>query len=137
MAGATARQRFQTQVLAAFALLTLLLAAVGLYGVLSYTVTTERVAIGIRMALGARPPQVFRLVAGRAILLTLAGSAAGTGGLPDVARTPSQGRVRHRRRRTLVVAAVIAVMLAVSLLACWFPARRAMRVDPAIALREE
>ena len=77
MADATARQRFQMQVLAAFAVLALVLAAVGLYGVLAYGVTSNRAAIGIRMALGAQPPQLFRMVAWRALWLTSAGAAIG------------------------------------------------------------
>ena len=81
MADATARQRFQMQVLGAFAALALVLAAIGLYGVLSYTVTSGRAAIAVRLALGARPRDVFRLVAARGLALTAIGAALGIAGV--------------------------------------------------------
>jgi hypothetical protein len=77
LTAATARHRFQLQVLAGFALLALFLAAMGIYGVLSYMVASNRAAIGIRMALGARPSDVVRLVAGRTLLLVALGASAG------------------------------------------------------------
>jgi putative ABC transport system permease protein len=137
LAEATARQRFQMQVLGAFAALALILAAVGLYGVISYTVTSNRTAIGVRMALGAQPTQVFRMIAWQAVGLTSAGAAIGICGclaLRGVLRLVVFG-IGPSEPGVLIGAAV--VMIAVSLMACWFPARSAMRVDPAIALREE
>ena len=77
LAAATARQRFQLQVLGGFAVLALLLASIGIYGVLSYTVAANRATIGIRMALGARPLDVIRLILGRAFLLVATGAALG------------------------------------------------------------
>ncbi|HEV2448715.1 MAG TPA: FtsX-like permease family protein, partial [Candidatus Sulfopaludibacter sp.] len=77
LAESLARQRFQMQVLGGFALLALVLAAVGLYGVLSYLVTANRPQIGIRLALGAQPRAVFRMVTGRALALAAAGAALG------------------------------------------------------------
>jgi putative ABC transport system permease protein len=137
VAEATARQRFQMQVLGAFAALALILAAVGLYGVISYTVTSSRTAIGVRMALGAQPAQVFRMIAWRAVGLTSAGAAIGILGclaLRGALRLVVFG-IGPSEPGVLIGAA--AVMIVVSLMACWFPARSAMRVDPAIALREE
>jgi predicted permease len=137
MAVATSRQRFQMQVMMSFAMLALVLAAVGLYGVLSYTVTSARGAIGIRMALGAAPGQIFRMVAARALGLAAAGALAGLVGclaLRGVLRTVVFG-VGPSDPRILSLAVV--VMLATALAACWFPARRAMSVDPIAALREE
>ena len=80
MADAVVRQRFQMQVLAAFALLALLLAAIGLYGVLSYTVSSNRTEIGIRMALGAQPREVFEMITRRALTFTVIGAALGVAG---------------------------------------------------------
>jgi putative ABC transport system permease protein len=125
LADATARQRFQMQVLGAFAALALLLAAVGLYGVLSYTVTSNRAQIGIRMALGAQPAEVFRMVAARAVRLTMTGTVAGLAGCLAV---------RSVLRKTVFG---IGPSEPAVLLACWFPALRAMRVDPVTVLREE
>jgi putative ABC transport system permease protein len=137
LADATARQRFQLQVLGAFAALALLLAAVGLYGVMSYTVASNRAAIGIRMALGARPSEVFRGVAARALSLTGLGAAIGLAGCFAVRGVLKKVLYDVGPSDPTVLAAAAAVMLAAALAAAWFPARRAMRVDPAIALREE
>ena len=137
MADATARQRFQMQVLAAFAILALVLAAVGLYGVLAYSVTSNRAAIGIRMALGAQPPQLFRMVAQRALWLTSAGAAIGLAACLMLRSVLAKVVFGVGPSDPRVLAAAVSVMLAVALSACWFPARRAMHVDPVRALREE
>jgi predicted permease len=137
MADATSRQRFQMQVLAAFAALALMLAAVGLYGVLSYAVASGRAAIGIRLALGAGPSRIFRMIALRAAGLTAAGAAAGLAGclaLRSVLRPVLFG-VGPNEPRVLSLAVV--VLFAVALAASWFPARRAMRTDPIEALRDQ
>jgi len=137
MADATARQRFQMQVLAAFAVLALILAAVGLYGVLAYSVTSNRGAIGIRMALGAQPPQLFRMVAVRALWLTSAGAAIGLAACLMLRGVLAKVVFGVGPSDPRVLAAAVSVMVAVALSACWFPARRAMHVDPVRALREE
>jgi putative ABC transport system permease protein len=137
LADATARQRFQMQVLGAFAALALILASVGLYGVLSYAVTSNRAAIGIRMALGAPPAEVFRLTAQRALWLSSAGACLGLAGCVAVRHVLASVVFGIGPSDPKVLALAAAVMLAVSLAACWFPARRAMRVDPVTALREE
>ncbi len=137
LAGSLAKQRFQMEILGGFAALALLLAAVGLYGVLSHMVTVNRVQIGIRLALGAPRSRVFRMVAGRA--LTLAGIGVAVGALGCVA-------LRHVLAALVfgigpndpaTLAGAIAVLLAVALAAAWIPARRAARVDPMVALRED
>ena len=125
------------QVLGGFAALALLLAAVGLYGVLSYMVTSNRAEIGIRVALGAQPREVFRMVTGRALALAAAGAALGLTGcvaLRSVLATVLFG-VGPSDPGTLAAATVL--LLAVALAAGGFPARRAMRMDPVSALREE
>jgi putative ABC transport system permease protein len=137
MAAATAKQRFQMQMLAAFAGLALLLAAVGVYGVLSFAVTSARAAIGIRMALGAGRWRIFRGVAGRALALTAAGSAIGLAGCVALRGVLSPVVFGIGPSDPMVLSLSAGLMLAVSLAACWVPARRAMRTDPVAALREE
>jgi hypothetical protein len=89
MAESLARQRFQMETPGAFAVLALLLAAVGLYGVMSYIVTANRAEIGIRLALGAQPSLMFRLITGRALALAAADVALGTLGCLAVRRVPA------------------------------------------------
>lgn len=137
LADSLARQRFQLQVLAAFAGLALVLAAVGLYGVLSYMVTANRAQIGIRLALGAQPSLVFRMVTGRALALAAAGAALGAAGCLAVRRLLATLLFGIGPTDPLTIGAAIAALLAVAVAAAWFPARRAMRVDPMIALRDE
>jgi putative ABC transport system permease protein len=131
------QQRFQMQVLGGFAALALLLAGIGIYGVLSYMVARSRGEIGIRMALGAPPAAVFRAVtlrafglAGAGIVLGLAGFIAVRGLLKSVLFGVAPGA-------PLPLAFAIAVLLLIALLAAILPARRAMRTDPVAALREE
>jgi ABC-type antimicrobial peptide transport system permease subunit len=137
LAGSLARQRFQMEILAAFAVLALLLAAVGLYGVMSYMVTANRAQIGIRLALGAQPARVFRMVAGRALALACVGAALGAMGCIAVRRALATLLFGIGPNDPATIAAATAILLAVAFAAAWFPARRAMRVDPMIALRDE
>jgi len=137
LAVSMARQRFQMQVLSGFAGLALVLAAVGLYGVLSYVVASNRGQIGIRVALGAQPGAVFRMVAKRALRLAGVGVAIGLAGCLAV-RSALQAvlfGIGPSDPATLAVAA--AVLLAVAMVAASVPALRAMRVDPISVLREE
>ena len=137
LAGARARQRFQMQVLAAFAVLALLLAAIGIYGVLSYTVTSKRGEIGIRMALGAQPTAVFRMVMGRALALATAGAALGFGSYMAVRRLLASVLFGVGSGDPPTLAGAITMLLAVALAASWLPAQRATRIDPVSSLREE
>lgn len=129
--------RFSTTLLSAFAALALLLAAVGIYGVMSYDVGRRTPEIGIRMALGARPADVLMSVMTQGAKLTLAGTAVGVGGalvLTRYLRTMLYG-VSPSDPLSLAGAAV--VLGAVAMLAVWIPAHRATRVDPLTALRSE
>jgi predicted permease len=120
-----------------FAALGVLLAAVGLYGVISYTMAQRTNEIGIRMALGAEPRFVLRMVLGQGLLLALAGTAVGLAAsfaMTGILRTMLYG-VKPSDPLTLV--AVAAAVITVSLIACYIPARRAMRIDPMVALRYE
>ena len=137
VAGSMARQRFQMQVLGGFAALALLLAAVGLYGVLSYLVTSTRAEIGVRMALGARPGEVFRMVTERALWLVSAGAALGLLGCLAVRSILATVLFGIGPSDPATLAAATATLLSVALAASWLPARRATRVDPVSALREE
>jgi len=134
---ALAGPRFQMRVLLAFAMLALLLAAVGLYGVLSYAVTSHQAEIGIRMALGAQPGEVFRMISGWAVRLTLIGVALGLVGCLALHRVFASlvYGIGPAEPAPLMFAA--AVLLAMALAASSWPARRAMRVDPIAALRQE
>jgi predicted permease len=130
-------QRFAVKLLAVFAALAILLAAVGLYGLISYSVTQRTNEIGLRMALGAKPSEVLRLLLGQGAKLVLAGAASGI--------VAGLGLVRAMQSLLYGVSAAdplsflgATVLLAiVALAACYIPARRAMRVDPMVALRCE
>jgi putative ABC transport system permease protein len=132
-----ARQRFQMQVLGGFAALALVLAAVGLYGVLSYMVTSNRAAIAIRMALGAQDWAIFGMIAARALGLAALGAAIGVAGCFAVRQLLSNLLFGIGPSDPVILSAATAVLLIVALAASWFPARKAMRVDPISALHEE
>jgi putative ABC transport system permease protein len=135
LSGSLAQPRFRTAVLLTFALLALVLALVGIYGVTAYEVTRRTPEIGIRRTLGAQTSSVLRLVFGRSLGLVLAGLAAGVPGALALTRV-LQGFLFAVSPADLAtfLAATLAVMVA-ALLASAVPARRATRVDPAVALR--
>jgi putative ABC transport system permease protein len=129
--------RFYTLLLGIYAAIALLLAATGLYGVLSYTVSRRLQEIGIRLALGASPLDVFRLVIGHALMLVATGAVLGLAGSWALTRLIAAQLYRTQATDPATFAAVAALMLALALAATCLPARRALKVDPATALRND
>jgi ABC-type antimicrobial peptide transport system permease subunit len=115
----------------------LLLAAIGIYGLMAYSVEQRTQEIGIRLALGAQVRQVKNMVVGQGMLLALAGVVLGVGAAFWLARFISTFLFGVSTRDPLVFIGVPALLTLVALVAVWLPARRASRVDPIIALRYE
>src|SRR5262249_4212255 len=123
--------------LGAFGLLALTLAAIGIFGVMSYAVSQRTREIGVRMALGAGAKGIFKLIVGHGLLLTLIGVGVGLALALVGTRFLSTLLYSVSAIDPLTFAGVAALLIAVAFLACYFPARRAMKTDPMIALRYE
>jgi putative ABC transport system permease protein len=137
IADSTGEPRFRSFLIAGFAGLALLLSAVGVYGLISFTVTQRIPEIGVRLALGASPRQVFRQVIGQGVKLAVIGVVLGLIAAA-AATTLVQGLLFNTSATDPVVyGSLAALLLAMAALACYVPARRAMRVDPMTALRSE
>jgi putative ABC transport system permease protein len=136
-AAAISQERFQALMLGLFAALALVLACVGLYGVISYSVVQRTHEIGVRMALGAQPVDVLRLVIRQGMLLTFAGLIVGIVAGTFVTRVLTDMLFGVTPRDPLTFVGVPVLLLVVAFLACYVPARRATRIDPLIALRYE
>jgi predicted permease len=137
VAESIAGKRFTMVMLAIFAALALLLAAIGIYGVLSYLVGQRIPEIGIRMALGAQQSDVLRMVLRDGARMTLAGVGIGVVAALGLTRLMSSMLFGVSPTDPLTFAAVAALLCAIAVLACYVPARRAMKVDPMMALRHE
>jgi predicted permease len=133
----TARPRFLAQLLGGFALLALVLAAVGVFGLVSFTVAQRTREIGIRVALGAAPRQVLLPVVREGIVLALAGITIGLAGAFLAARALSAFLFGVGATDPVTFSAVALLMLIVASLASYIPSRRALKVDPVVALRAE
>jgi putative ABC transport system permease protein len=130
-------QRLTVVMLSSFAALALILAAVGLYGVVSYTVTMRTREIGVRMALGAEPSQVLRRVLKQGVWLTVAGLALGLVGALCISRLMASILYEVSPFDGISFATVGLLLGAIGLFACLIPARRATRIDPLVALRAD
>jgi putative ABC transport system permease protein len=128
-------RRFNLYLLGAFAAVSLALAAIGLFGVMAYLVAQRTREIGVRLALGATPGEVFRLILGRGLALAVIGAAGGIGAALWLTRVMETLLFSVSRRDPTTFVVVPLTLIAVAALACYVPARRAMRVDPVIALR--
>ena len=137
VAMSAAGARYRTTLLGLFALLAMILAATGIYGVMSYSVAQRTQEIGVRMALGARPLDVLKLVVRQGMMLALIGVIVGLAGAFALTRVMSSLLFGVTERDPITFVAVAALLIVVAFIACFVPAHRATRVDPLITLRCE
>jgi putative ABC transport system permease protein len=137
IAGSVAARRFNLWLFGAFAVCALLLAAIGIYGVISYGVAQRTHEIGVRMALGARRSDVLKLIIGQGMALAGAGVALGWMAALILTRWLKTLLFEVSATDTVTFAAIALLLGVVALLACYLPARRAAKVDPMVALRQE
>jgi predicted permease len=137
VAASVSQPRFRTVLLAILAGIALLIAAVGIYGVMAFAVGQRTREIGTRIALGSTPGRIFQLVIGNGLRLTVLGVAIGLAAGIGFARLLSSFLFQVGLMEPLTLIAVSALLISVAVIACYIPARRATRVDPTVALRSE
>jgi putative ABC transport system permease protein len=137
LSNSAAQPRLDTVLLTTFAGVALLIASIGIYGVLAYSVNQRTREIGLRIALGATPARVLRLIVGEGMKVALIGVGIGLAGGLALGRTVSSLVFGVPVRDPMTFTLVAVVLTAIALAACVIPARRASRVDPMVALREE
>jgi predicted permease len=137
VARSMAERRFALEILGFFAFIALLLACIGIYGVMAYTFSQRTHEIGIRIALGAQRQHILRLALGEGMLLVAFGLAAGLFGALLLTQFLRSMLFAVKPTDPVTFIAIAALLAAVALLACYIPAHRATRVDPLVALREE
>jgi predicted permease len=129
------QRRFETSLLTGFSVVALLMAAVGIYGLIQYSIATRTQEIGLRMAIGAQAGDIFRMIIGEGLSLSLTGLALGLVGAWWLGRAGSSLLFGVTATDPLTFMTVSLLLTAVATAACYFPARRAMTVDPMVALR--
>jgi putative ABC transport system permease protein len=132
-----AQRRFQTSLLVGFSIVALLMAAVGIYGLIQYSIATRTREIGIRMAVGAQAGGIFRMILGEGMILTLNGLMLGLLGALWLGQASSGLLFGVTRTDPLTFIVVSVLLIAVAIAACYFPARHAMKIEPIVALRQE
>ena len=137
VARSMAQRRFALEILGLFAVIALLLASIGIYGVMAYTFSQRTHEIGIRMALGAQRKHILRMALGEGMILVVLGLAAGVFGALLLTRFLRSMLFAVKPTDPITFIAIATLLTAVALLACYIPAHRATRVDPLVALREE
>jgi putative ABC transport system permease protein len=137
LADSISHQRFNMLLLGAFAGLALLLAAIGLYSVLAYSVRRRIREIGVRMALGAQRMDVIRMILGQGVRLALMGVVIGVAAAFALTRLMTSQLFEVSATDPLTFIGVAVVLVLVAIAACYIPARRASKVDPMVALRYE
>jgi putative ABC transport system permease protein len=137
MAGTVAQPRFRAWLIGIFAALALVLAAVGVYGVMSYTVTQRTTEIGVRVTMGAQPQDVFRIIVGEGLRLSLIGVAVGLVAALALTRLLHSFLFSISAYDPITFLGVSFLLTTVAVAASFFPARRATLVDPLVALRYE
>jgi predicted permease len=130
------QRRFQTSLLTGFSVVALLMAAVGIYGLIQYSIATRTQEIGLRMAIGAQAGDIFRMIIGEGLTLSLTGLALGLVGAWWLGRAGSSLLFGVTATDPLTFMTVSLVLTAVALAACYVPARHAMKVEPIVALRQ-
>ena len=131
-----AQRRFQTSLLTGFSIVALLMAAVGIYGLIQYSIATRTQEIGIRMAVGAEAGEIFRMILGEGLKLSLTGLMLGLLGALWLGRAGSSLLFGVTPTDPLTFIVVSLLLIAVAVAACCFPARRAMKIEPIVALRQ-
>jgi putative ABC transport system permease protein len=129
--------RIAATFLGIFGILALILAAIGIYGVMSYAVSTRTQEIGVRLALGANTSDVLSLTIGQGMLLVFIGSLIGVALALGLTRLAKSLLFGVNAADPLIYIGVIVLLAAVALIACYIPARRATKIDPVVALRNE
>jgi ABC-type antimicrobial peptide transport system permease subunit len=130
------QRRFQTSLQIGFSVMALLMAAIGIYGLIRYSIATRTQEIGLRMAIGAQASDIFRMIVGEGLTLSLTGLGLGLVGAWWLGRAGSSLLFGVTASDPLTFTTVSLLLTAVAIAACYFPARRAMRMDPIRALRE-
>jgi putative ABC transport system permease protein len=130
-------RRFQTSLLIGFAVVAMLMAAIGIYGLIQYSIAMRTHEIGIRIAVGAQSGEIFRMIVGEGLKLSLIGLGLGLVGALWLGRAGASLLYGVTATDPLTFVTVSVLLTAVAMAACYFPARRAMRLDPILALRRE